>query len=266
MVVDGEGIRIAFAGDRDIGLRVLTFLLSSEVKPLALLVSDEDRASHSEELIESCSFLDPSDILKGSFFRASEGVSVLEKLDLDYIICVHFPYLMTKPVLSIPRYGVINLHPAFLPFNRGWHTPSWAILDGTPIGATLHFMDEGVDTGDIIYQEQLEILPGDTANTLYEMIKELEFEVFKKSWPQLVSGTYRREKQCQKSGTIHRRKELFSKSIQEIDLYTPIHPKDFIRKLRGLTTNRIEEAAYFEIENKRYRVQITIQDEGVKNA
>ena len=79
---------------------------------------------------------------------------MLEQLSLDYIICVHFPYIVPREILSIPKYGVTNLHPAYLPYNLGWHTPSWAILENTPIGATLHYMDECVDTGDIIHQKK----------------------------------------------------------------------------------------------------------------
>jgi methionyl-tRNA formyltransferase len=71
---------------------------------------------------------------------------------------------------------VLNLHPV-LPYNKGWNTPSWAILDNTTYGATLHFMTEALDEGDIIHQKKLEIVFADTANTLYQKALELEKEV-----------------------------------------------------------------------------------------
>ena len=254
-------MRIAFAGDRNISVSVLKFMLSKNVSPLALIVPDEERASHSEQLITSCSFLASKHIMRGSSFKTAEGIAVLRELDLDYIICIHFPYIIPEPVLSIPRYGVINLHPAFLPFNRGWHTPSWSIFEDTPIGATLHFMDEGIDTGDIICQESLSKRPDDTAHSLYKKVNMLELKIFKKCWPEIATGSYKRKRQDRTEGTVHEREELFSKSIQEIDLDIPVEPRRFIRKLRALTTNQIEEAAYFKYGNKRYRVQIIIRED-----
>jgi methionyl-tRNA formyltransferase len=254
-------LRIAFCGDREIAVAVLQHLLNHDTKPLALMVPESSRASHADALINLCSFLHPDKILVGQAFRQPAGIEILSKLDLDFIIGVHFPYVIPSEMLSIPREGFLNLHPGFLPYNRGWHTPSWAILEDTPIGATLHFMDEGIDTGDIIHQKQLDISPGDTAHSLYQRLMRLEFEVFEEAWPQIVSGTYVRKPQDPRIGTMHRRKDLFTSDIQQIDLDAEIKANDLLKKLRALTTNQISEAAYFIAGGKRYRVQVIIHEE-----
>jgi len=254
-------LRIAFCGDREIAVAVLEHLLNHDTKPLALIVPEKSRASHADALVNLCSFLPPDNILVGQAFREPAGIEMLSQLDLDFIIGVHFPYIVPPEVLSIPREGVLNLHPGFLPYNRGWHTPSWAILEDTPIGATLHFMDEDIDTGDIVYQKQLSISPADTAHSLYQKLIQLEFEVFKEAWPKIVSGTYVRKPQDPGAGTMHRRKELFTPNIQQIDLNAEIKANDLLKKLRALTTNQISEAAYFVTKGKRYRVQVIIQEE-----
>jgi methionyl-tRNA formyltransferase len=254
-------LRVAFAGDRDISVWVLEYILSQNVQPLALLVTDPDRASHAEQLMELCSFLPPERILRGSSFRAAHGMKLLRDLDLDYVIGIHFPYLVPQEVLAIPRTGVLNLHPAYLPYNRGWHTPSWAILDGTPIGATLHFMDPSIDTGDIIHQRALDVSPGDTAHNLYQRVKQLELEVFKEAWPSLLAGDYTRKRQDLDAGTLHQSRELFTAAVQEIDLSAEVPAEALIRRLRGLTTNRVDEAAYYEVDGTRYRIQVIIHEE-----
>lgn len=254
-------MRIAFAGDRDISVHVLDFILSQGIKPLTLIVPNDKKASHSKELISLCSFLNQNHILLGSLFQEPEGIGILRQMDLDYLICIHFPYIIKETVLSVPHFGVLNLHPAFLPFNRGWHTPTWALLDGTPIGATLHFMDAGVDTGDIVHQKRLDVSPGDTADTLYKRIKKLELEVFKEAWPELVSGNLRERKQNISDGTTHQREDLFQRSIQKIDLDQSIKAGDLIQRLRALTTNQIQEAAYYEVNGKCYRIQVVIHEE-----
>lgn len=255
-------MRIAFAGDRDISIKVLKFILKSGVKPLSLLVSDESRQTHARELIQMCSsFMNPNYIFEGSSFRNKESISILQQLNLDYIICIHFPYFIPGEILSIPKCGVVNLHPAYLPYNRGWHTPTWAIIEDTPIGATLHFMDQGVDTGDIIYQKKMDISPGDTADSLYKKIKRLEFDIFVDAWQSLVDGISNRIPQEPSIGTGHNKNDLFQDKVQKVDLDSFIKAENLIKQLRALTTNDLKEAAYYNIGKKRYRIQIKITEE-----
>jgi methionyl-tRNA formyltransferase len=258
-------LQIAFAGDRDIAVWVMDFLLSEGVRPLALLIPDRLKASHAQELCTRCSYLPPQNIIVGAQFREPCSIKRLRALDLDYILGVHFPYLIPEHLLNVSRHGFLNLHPAYLPFNRGWHTPTWAILEGTPAGATLHFMDTGLDTGDIIQQQRLPISSGDTADTLYTKLKRLELEVFKEAWPRLLSGQVTRIRQDQNAGTFHKRQDLFQQRIQKIDLDEPTTPRDLITRLRALSTSRNDEAAYFEVDGERHRVQVLISRVDEKN-
>ena len=258
MTVLSSAPRIVYGGDRDISVWVLEFILSQGVKPLALLLPHPAKASHAEDLLRLCDYLEKRFILYGTAFREPKGLAILEEIDPDYIIYVHFPYIVPKEVLQIPRVGVLNLHPALLPYNRGWHTPTWAILEGTPYGATLHFMSEELDTGDIIHQKELKVLPHDTADTLYQRVKHLELEVFREAWPSLLSGSPPRSPQRPTRGTFHKKTDLFSPEVQELNLDGRVRVRDLINRLRALTTNCIEEAAYFTLAGKRYRVQIRI--------
>ena len=251
--------RIAFAGDRDVAVQVLDYLKDQNAAPLALMVSKPELATHAEALRERCAGLDEDRVLVGDAFRSPRGIALLRELELDLVIGVHFPYLVPPEVLAIPREGVLNLHPAFLPWNRGWHTPSWAILDGTPIGATLHFMDAGVDSGDIVHQRPLAVLPGDTADSLYRRLRELELEVFRDAWPAIAAGTYERHPQDPESGSAHKRRELFADDVQRIDLDAPTTARELLRRLRALTTNTPAEAAWFEADGERWRVQVRFE-------
>lgn len=243
-----------FAGDRDISVWVLDFLIEKVGPPSALLVSEG--GSHAEALAERAS-LASERILSGQEFRSEKGIELLCQLQPDYIFGIHFPYLISKQVLDIPRIGFLNLHPAFLPFNKGWHTPSWAIFDGTPFGATLHFMSESLDAGDIVHQKEIEVLPSDTANSLYQRVKDLELEVFKEAWPEIASMAPRRVPQIN-AGTSHRKRDLAE--LQFVDIGSPAIEETF-RKLRALTTNSWQEAAYFIKDNTRYFVRIEIKGE-----
>jgi methionyl-tRNA formyltransferase len=252
--------RFAYAADRDIGVWVLDYLVQRGCEPAALLVSGADRASHAAELEARLPRLEGR-TFRGADFRSRAGLEALGALDLDYIVAVHFPYLFPPEALGLARVGVLNLHPAFLPYNRGWHTASWAILDGTPIGATLHFMDEGVDTGDIMHQRELTVLPDDTADTLYQRIKRLELEVFQEAWPAVEAGAGHRIPQQGQAGSTHRREDLLRDEVRRIDPDVPVRAGDLLRRLRALTTNTPAEAAYVELDGVRYSVQVTLHRE-----
>jgi methionyl-tRNA formyltransferase len=250
--------RFAYAGDRQVAVECLSHLTASGATPEALIVSSPNRATHADA-VRDLAGLDSGHVLVGSQFREPEGVELLRSLELDYIVGVHFPYIVPDTVLEIPRIGVVNLHPALLPYNRGWHTPSWAILDQTPAGATVHFMDSGIDTGDIVAQVEVEVHPDDTALTLYGRILEAEVGLFEETWPLLASGDPPRREQVPAKGTSHTRSDLAE--TQRLDPGASMPVSDLIRTLRALTTSDIGEAAYYDIEGRRYRVQVTITPE-----
>jgi methionyl-tRNA formyltransferase len=248
-------MRFAFAGNREISVKILSFLMASNCKPLALLLCDEAIASNNDEIIKIAGLHE--NIFFGNTFIENSNIHKLQSLNLDYIFGIHFPYIIPTSVLNIPKVGFLNLHPAYLPFNKGWHTPSWAIIENTPYGATLHFMAEELDAGDIIHQKQCEIQPSDTANSLYKRVLDLEFEVFKESLPGLLSLNPNRIKQTHK-GTAHNKAQL--RKQQEIELDKLYTGEELINKLRALTTNKIEEAMYFEKNKRKFFVQVNITE------
>lgn len=264
MKKENKTIRIAYGGGRDISMEILKFILKQGIRPLALMLEDKKLNPYDKKLISLCNYLDDSHILKGNQFYSEKGLKLLRNLDLDYIICVRFPLIVPKECLDIPKQGVVNSHPAYLPYNRGWHTPSWAILKDTPYGASLHFMNEDIDAGDIIHQKKIKILATDTAHSLYQRTLRLEVENFKQAWPDLVSKTYKRIPQNSNQASYHKKKDF--QSIQFIDLNKKIEAGNLIKHLRALTTSNHQEAAYFEKEGKLYRLQIHItEDNGKKN-
>jgi methionyl-tRNA formyltransferase len=249
-------MRYVFAGDRAISCEILKFLIGKNQKPLALFVSDIGKATHDKALIQ-LSGLDDEFIFRGNDFKSEKCIELLESLNLDYLIGIHFPYIVPSAIINMPKVGVLNLHPAFLPYNKGWHTPSWAIIDNSPYGATLHFMSDALDEGDIIHQKKLEVSFSDTANTLYKKALKLEKEVFYEAYEDLLSLNPKRIKQIG-IGSSHLKNDL--KYLQEIDLNTNVNILEFINKLRALTTNNINEAATITIEGKKIALQINFEE------
>lgn len=249
-------MRYAFAGDRDISVKVLRYLLDRGDAPEYLLVAAGNNASHAEQLI-AMSGLPESRILRGPKFREPTGRRLLAQGNLDLILSIHFPYLVTEKVLPLAKQGVLNLHPSYLPWNRGWHTPTWGILDNTPAGGTLHFMDEGIDTGDIIHQVRATCEPWDTADSLYAKILAAEYQAFVEEWPRFRAGESVRRPQAPLAGSSHVRVGLRESKLQQIDLDEISTYRDVLARLRAMTTNRTHEAAFLEVDGQRYHVQVS---------
>ena len=249
-------MKYAFAGDRAISVHILAFLIGKGYPPSALFVVEEGAASHAAALSELCGLPEALQF-QGNAFKEAGAIAMLQKLELDYIIGIHFPYLVPKSILQLSKVGVLNLHPAYLPYNKGWHTPSWAILEGQPFGATLHFMEEGIDQGDIVHQKMLEVLPTDTANSLYQRALNLEETVFYEAFEDLLTLKPKRKPQgC--DGTVHRKKDLAQ--FQKIELQQQYTGAEIINRLRGLTTNTDQEAAYFEYQGKKIGIHIYFKE------
>lgn len=246
-------MRYAFAGDRQISCNLLQFLIDQGHLPLALLTTAGPSSSHAEEL-SKVSRLDDTYILKGKdAIKEKTNIELLKSLNLDYIFGIHYPYIIPPELIDLPKIGFLNLHPAYLPFNKGWHTPSWAILEGKPYGATLHFMSEALDQGDIIHQKKIKAESSDTANSLYQKVLQLEEEVFMEAFDNLLSLNPKRIAQTEQ-GTSHFKKDL--DKIREIDLNKNYSGQELLDKLRALSTNSPYELAYYKEGDKKIGVKV----------
>ena len=102
----------------------------------------------------------------------------------------------------------MNLHPSFLPYNRGANPNVWSIIDRTPAGVSLHYVDQGVDTGDLIAQHEVEVLPWDTGFTLYGKLEEAAVTLFQENWASIRRGAIPRHIQPSEAGTSHTTREV----------------------------------------------------------
>jgi len=120
-----------------------------------------------------------------------ETMNWIKSREPDIIFCWGWSQLIKAELLSLPPLGIIGVHPALLPQNRGRHPLIWALVLGLKeSGLTFFFMDEGADSGPILSQKKIEISNEDTAKTLYKKIEELATVQIAEFLPQLISGNY----------------------------------------------------------------------------
>ncbi len=109
---------------------------------------------------------------------------------VELVVCAGYMHLLTPTFLD--RFPVLNVHPSLLPAFPGMHAIDDALAAGVPeTGVTVHFVDEGVDTGPVIAQETVAVRPGDTAETLRARLHEIEHRLVPEVARRYVAGALR---------------------------------------------------------------------------
>jgi methionyl-tRNA formyltransferase len=128
--------------------------------------------------------------------RDPSFIKAIRDLRPDAIVVNCYQFYLTKELLDIPPLGAINFHASFLPRHAGMHPLFWAIWYGDKeTGMVVHYLDEGIDTGDIIYETRVPILAGDTVNDLYHRIFETSMPLVKRLLDDLEARTVPRKPQ-----------------------------------------------------------------------
>ncbi|MCW8863848.1 MAG: formyltransferase family protein [Colwellia sp.] len=124
--------------------------------------------------------------------------------NIQCIISYGYRHIIKRDVLDILPSNVFNLHISLLPWNRGADPNFWSFIDNTPKGVTIHHIDEGVDTGDIIAQQEVTFTSAkETLTSSYQLLQQTIEALFKLHWPSLKKGVGQRKAQVGK-GTSHR--------------------------------------------------------------
>ncbi|MFO0752766.1 MAG: methionyl-tRNA formyltransferase [Thermodesulfovibrionales bacterium] len=128
--------------------------------------------------------------------QSSASMRTLRDLQPDIVFCIGWSRLLGRELLTLPRLGVIGMHPTLLPEGRGRAPIPWALIKGLArSGVTLFYLDEGADTGDIIAQKEFPILFEDDAATVYERAARTMVGLARENLPLLAGGTAPRVKQ-----------------------------------------------------------------------
>lgn len=146
---------------------------------------------------------------------AAEGVEVWHTYDRiqstaghDLVVSYGYRHLLRRPVIESSPAPIINLHIAYLPWNRGAHPNFWSFFDATPSGVTLHLIDEGIDTGPVLYQRYVNFAPHETTFTqTYQRLRQEIEALFIEHLEEIIEGRYRPRPQ-RRRGSYHAAADL----------------------------------------------------------
>ena len=156
---------------------------------------------------------------------------LLENINPDIIIVVAYGKILPESVINYPKYGCVNVHASLLPKYRGTAPINAAIMNGEKItGITTIFMDEGIDTGDMILKESTEIGENETFGELHDRLAQIGGKVLVETLNQIKDGTAKREKQPENDISYVKK---IDNDTCEIDWSLPA--KEIHDKIRGLS-------------------------------
>lgn len=181
-----------------------------------------------------------------------EYIEIIKKINPDFIIVVAFGQILSKEILEIPRYGCINLHASLLPKYRGSAPINWSIINGeTVTGNTTMLMDEGIDTGDILLKNEMQISPDMTFQEVHDALMVSGGKLMLETIQGIVKGDIVRTKQDDAMSCYA---PMISKETGNIDWKaSSISIKNLIR---GLNPYPAAHTLYKDINMKIFDIEI----------
>jgi methionyl-tRNA formyltransferase len=243
-------MKLLLMADHSVGLGITRWLTDHYPEDLGLVATtaENDIFREAQKADIACTVFSSTEGIKKWF--TDKGIVP------DLGILAWWPKLLKKPLLEFPKLGFINTHPSLLPYNRGKHYNFWALVEQSPFGVSLHFVDEGVDTGDVVAQQPIPYDWEDTGGTLYQKAMEAMVALFKNSYPAIRRFNIERRSQDRQKGSFHKAEELDPAS--HIDLDKTYSARELLNLLRARTFPGCP-ACWFDDGRKQFEVRVEIK-------
>ncbi|MFA5323067.1 MAG: methionyl-tRNA formyltransferase [Smithella sp.] len=182
-------------------------------------------------------------------------MELLEMLKPEMIVVAAFGQILPKAVIEYPTLNCLNIHPSLLPKYRGAAPLNWQIINGeTKTGVTIMLMDEGMDSGDILLQEETELGTAETYGDLHERLAQLGARLLIKTIEQVADGTANRKQQDSTGVTFAPRLTKETGKIKWSDKVS-----DIVNLIRGLNPS---PSAYTSLDGLSLKIFTAIANPG----
>ncbi len=243
-------MRVIFMGTPDFAVPSLEALLQHHEVVLVVTQPDKPKGRGKKMAfspVKECALEHEIKVLQPAKVREEEFVEELRKYEPDLIAVTAFGQILSEDILSIPKYGCINVHGSLLPKYRGAAPMQWAIIDGEEVtGITTMYMAKGLDSGDMLLKGEVEITPEDTFETVHDKMAVVGANLLVETLQKLEDGTLQREEQNHDAATYA---PMLTKETGHIDWSKTA--KEIMNLIRGLNP---APAAYTIYENEVLKV------------
>ncbi|MBW2560205.1 MAG: methionyl-tRNA formyltransferase [Deltaproteobacteria bacterium] len=182
--------------------------------------------------VKTCALEMGLEVCQPDRVRDGDFLETFRELSPDMVVLAAFGQILPREIIDLPRLGCLNVHPSLLPRYRGAAPINWSIINGDrETGVTIMLMDEGVDSGDILLQEEVAIDPDDTFDDLHETLSTMGAELLVRAIRGALDGTIVRTPQDPALVTLAPRLE---REVGHIDWNDD--PGKIVNLIRGLSS------------------------------
>ena len=228
-------MKILFMGTPDFAAGILESIIESRHEVVCAVTQEDKPKGRSDKPVASpvkeCALSHGIPVFQPHRIKDEEAVEELRKYDADIFVVAAYGQILSKEILDMPKYGCINTHASLLPKYRGAAPIQWAIVDGEEkTGVTVMQMDEGLDTGDILYVKEVDITCEETGESLFNKLEECGKELIIEALDRIEQGDRNPVKQNSAEATYAR---ILNKQMGEIDWNKTA--VEIERQIRGFT-------------------------------
>ena len=216
-------MKVIFMGTPQFAVPVLERLLNSSYQVVAVCTQPDKPAGRRRDLIRSpvkaLALNRHIPVMQPETFKSPQAVRELSRFCPDFIVVAAFGLILPPEVLSLPRFGCLNVHPSLLPRHRGPSPVVNAILDGDETtGVTIMLLDAGLDSGPILAQREMPILSEDTTGSLTDKLAQLGTALLVDILPEWLDGKIKPQPQEENRATFSK---LITSGDGKIDWHLP---------------------------------------------
>ena len=244
-------MKIVFMGTPDFAVPCLDVLIDSGFDVVGVITAPDRPAGRGQELgqsaVKEAAIKHQLNVLQPTNLKDEAFLQSLKNLEAELFVVVAFR-MLPEIVWNMPLKGTINLHASLLPQYRGAAPINWAIINGEKkTGVTTFFIEKEIDTGKIIYQEELAIADDESAGSLHDRLMDLGAKLIGKTVKAIEQGDYPQIEQ-DTNQVLKSASKIFRKDC-EIDWTDTID--NIYNKIRGLSPY---PAAWTKIDEKVFKI------------
>ena len=229
-------MKIVFMGTPDFAVGALEAIIRAGHEVTAVVTQPDKAKGRSGQVqfppVKECAVKYGIPVFQPVKVKTPEAIAELRKYEADLFVVAAFGQILSKEILTMPKYGCVCIHASLLPKYRGAAPINWCIIDGEKeSGVTIMQMDEGIDTGDILTKKVVPIERKETAESLFDKLAVAGAELIVETLPQIEAGTITPVKQNDAESCYAK---MMDKSIGKVDW--SMKAEQIERLVRGLNS------------------------------
>ena len=229
-------MKVLFMGTPEIAATILEAIIASKHEVVGVVTQEDKPKGRGKSLsappVKETALANGIDVFQPHIIKEAGAIARLREYNADIFVVAAYGKILNKEILEMPKYGCINAHASLLPKYRGAAPIQWSIIDGEKLtGITVMQMDEGLDTGDMLFKSVVEIADDDTADTLYDKLSVCGGKLIVEALDRIEAGDIHPVKQDDSQATYAK---MLDKSLGRLSFNKPAAQIE--RLIRGLNS------------------------------